>query len=408
MKKYQLERLKALTMAGVLMVTLSACKEKEETKVDLGPSISGVSSTLEEKLNLLNQFEGLKHKLEEEKRKRLEREQEIREKVEKDKVTLDEAMQKLESEDYFDEVEKEFVKAFLNDSKNKQYISSSNAINIASGDTDYLVSEITIANTSIGPFYDVCELFRPSFNKDSIRIFNNSKGSVSSLPRCYIPMIYRNTYDSFNVYEVNSTDNFGIYFETNYFVITDLNGKIIAHTYNGYNRVNGNNISGSLNYLLGKHGLSNLILDVYSEADLRNIRLELSKKISGYSASGDIRTSDMLVFDATRKENYPRLDPCQDYYFMEYICPDAFSIGTSFYGDVFSPTATAVINGDTLFYENLAQDDGLVPFYFDDCDHISKLSMAEFLKTTEVPTYMGYRELQNLYDTYNKQDRGRY
>lgn len=408
MKNYQLKRLKALTMAGVLMATLSACKGKEGTKVDLGPSISEVSNTLEEKLDLLNRFDSLKHKLEEEKRKRLEREQEIREKVEKDKVTLDEAMQKLGSEDYFDEVEKEFVKAFLNDSKNKQYISSSNAANIASGNIDYLVSEITMANTGIGPFYDVGELYRPSFNKDSIRIFNNSKGSISSLPCCYIPMVYRNTYDNFNVYEVNATDNFGMGFESNYFVITDLNGKIIAHTYNGYNRVNGTNIAGSLNALLGKYGLSNLSSDVYSEVDLRNIRLELSKKISGYSASGDIRTADMLVFDTTGKENYPRLDPCQDYYFMEYICPDVFSTDTSFYGDVFSPTATAVVNGDKFFYENLAQDDGLVPFYFDRYDHIDKLSITELLKTTDVPEYMGYRDLQDLYNTYNKQDKGRH
>lgn len=399
MKNYQLKRLKALTMAGVLMATLSACKKEETPKVDLDFSTSGVTSVVEEKLHLLEIQEALEAARKEMDAEAKEQEDEVKqtEEVNEDKFFKE-----------YDETEKKFVEAFLNSEKNIGYIYPSIALDVANGDIESLVSEITMANTGIGPLYEVGELYRPSFNKDSIRIFNNSKGSISSLPCCYIPMVYRNTYDNFNVYEVNATDNFGMGFESNYFVITDLNGKIIAHTYNGYNRVYGTNIAGSLNALLGKYGLSNLSSDVYSEVDLRNIRLELSKKISGYSASGDIRTADMLVFDTTGKENYPRLDPCQDYYFMEYICPDAFSIDTSFYGDVFSPTATSVVNGDKFFYENLAQDDGLVPFYFDRYDHIDKLSITEFLKTTDVPEYMGYRDLQDLYNTYNKQDKGRH
>lgn len=398
MKNYQLKRLKALTMAGVLMATLSACKKEETPKVDLDFSTSGVTSVVEEKIHLLE----IQEALEAARKKMAEAKEQEDEVNHTDEVNEDKFFKE------YDETEKKFVEAFLNSEKNIGYIYPSNALDVANGDIESLVSEITMANTGIGPFYEVGELYRPSFNKDSIRIFNNSKGSISSLPCCYIPMVYRNTYDNFNVYEVNATDNFGMGFESNYFVITDLNGKIIAHTYNGYNRVNGTNIAGSLNALLGKYGLSNLSSDVYSEVDLRNIRLELSKKISGYSASGDIRTADMLVFDTTGKENYPRLDPCQDYYFMEYICPDVFSTDASFYGDVFSPTATAVVNGDKFFYENLAQDDGLVPFYFDRYDHIDKLSITELLKTTDVPEYMGYRDLQDLYNTYNKQDKGRH
>lgn len=276
MKKYNLQRLKALSGAVLLTATLTSCSKKEETQsldiqipnTAIDKFISSFEENREQALDCINEA----------------REQQKEEVV----IDLDEIREQIKASTYYSEEVKKFIEEFFA----AGVVPDPSAFSeVAAGDIDYLHYLIIAGNTSAPLSYEIGILNTQVYKASEIQFFDNQRGLIPDLPNIIIPCMESNNYGNYIVYASND-----------FFIVAKNNGTIVAHTKDGFKEVYDYRYSLiSLNDLLKRYGLDEFIKCEYSEIDLKNLRMILSKKIMGYKNRDTINVSNMLVIDTDRK-----------------------------------------------------------------------------------------------------------
>lgn len=332
MEKYTLTRLRALFMASVLTATLSSCGKKSQNI-----AVPNFKRVFESSFGVC--FNTLGRMTTDELNKLIEEKQ----KEEEKSVTVDDVLASFEDAS-FNEETKSFLKEFLNANNLNQDVLKS-FIEASEEDRNYFALLLD-AGLSHFPFGFNEPLFNEVINNLDLQLFDNRKGIIPDAPNTYIQLV-----------RVEQLDNYNVYRPFNMFlgidkacVITDLDNKIIAHTYNGYVEIEGKKFQlTNFNWKLKKLGLERMARRNYSIADLKQIQCAISKiYIEGHNSSY-IKTSDVIVFDTTKCLISKDIDGRHPYYFLEYVGEDVFNTGGHFYRDILNKNAIAYFDQNGYF-----------------------------------------------------------
>lgn len=354
MKKYTLKRLESLGLAMALTASLSSCGGKIEgiKKFDFKKVVDGSFYTCFNNLGMMATNE--LNKIQREIREATEKENN------KEEITEEDVLEAFDKSEYNSDT-KEFISAFLdtwtlnNDILERFWES-------AKGDSN-LLAYLLSCGVSAFPFGVEPSYFdEVVFNRD-LQFFDNRDGVIPSLPSVYLQLVKANEYGDFNEY---IAFNFCSGESKDYSIITDVENRIIAHTYDGYVEIEGKKYQlTNFNWNLKKLGLEKKARRNYSIADLIDIQFAINKIYLGYQFSSYIKTSNIIVFDTTKCYISDRINNRQPYYFLEYIGEDISNNGGYFYRDVLNKNAIAYFNTNNNYFVYIDLTKSVDEFFYE-------------------------------------------